>query len=330
MKNRKMFFIGLINTIAIIMIGTMGFSIIEKISILDAMWLTFASVLTIGYGDIVPKTTNGKLFAFLIIPLGISLITYSFSFLVGKFIESRFSDKIWRNKMKKKIDKLENHIIVSGYGRVGEKVVQNLKESKIDVVVIEKNIDKFEHEEPSFLYVEGDATDEHILIEAGIEKASGFITTLPDDAANLLATMSAKDINPNIHIVARAERFETERKLIRAGADRVINPSSLGGERMALTLLKPLTINYFESILHEDNKDFRFGEYKITKDSKVLFQTIAESDIRNKTGATIIAIHRNNELIGNPPPSEIFTLGDEVIVLGLNEQIDRLEEFLSK
>ncbi|MDF2946698.1 MAG: trkA-N domain protein [Bacillales bacterium] len=330
MRNRNLIIMGVINILLISLMGTIGFSIIEDIKWFDALWLTFASILTIGYGDIVPVTTEGRIFALTLVPLGIGVVTYFFSYLAARFIEKIFSKTSWRKRMNKKINSLKEHIIVSGYGRVGEKVVQNLLNNKINVVVIEKNITSFGHEEQPFLYVEGDATDEHTLLEAGIKNASGFITTLPDDAANLLATMSAKDINPSIHIVARAERPESERKLIRAGADRVINPSSLGGERMALTLLKPLTINYFETILHDDNKEFSFGEYKITPDSKVLNLTISESNIRKETGVTIIAIHRNGELIGSPAPSELLRLDDVVIVLGLTEDLSKLENYLLK
>ena len=225
---------------------------------------------------------------------------------------------------------MANHIIVCGFGRVGEQVVRELVKNGTPVVVIERNTDWLEEMDDSIPYVEGDATEGDVLIAAGIERAAGLIAALPPDANNVFIALTAKGINRDIQVVARAERPESEEKLRRAGADKVINPSFLGGRRMAMTILKPVTVDYVDTIFHDRTEQYAIEEVKIEPHSSSVHTSVGDQAVKTRFRVTIIAIQRQDAIIGNPPPDERFCAGDIVIVFGEKRASEAFEQAVNK
>lgn len=328
MRTSKPVFLSILAMGLAIGAGTIGFILSEHLSFFDALWLTVVTILTVGYGDTVPQTFYGKLFALLIIPIGISIVTYATGAVASMMMEGEFSKTVRRRKMRKKIDSLSNHIIVCGFGRVGEQVVRELLKNGTHVVVVEKNVERLEAD-GALLYIEGDATEDEVLVAAGIERAAGLVAALPADADNVFISLTAKGLNRNIQIVARAERPETEEKLRRAGADKVINPSFLSGRRMAMTILKPVSVDYVDTIFHDHEEEFALEEIRLSPHSPLANRLLRESEIRPRYGVTVVAIQRGNAIISNPSSDEVLQAGDLIIVFGKKEQLARFEEIAS-
>ncbi len=315
----------IIGLVVVTLFGAVGFHYFDHIPVFDAVWMTVISLLTVGYGDFVPKSTGAKLFALFIIPIGIGLVTYALGAFVAALIEGNLSKTMWRKRMDRSIKKLENHIIVCGLGRVGQQVVSALKQENVPIVIIDRNISGLENLHKDLLFVEGDSTEDKTLYEAGIERAHGLVATLPNDADNVFISLTAKGINPDIHIVARAERSETEEKLHRAGADKVINPSSIGGRRMAMSILKPISVDFVDTILHAEQEEYSVEEIMVQAGSPLVNRTLQENKVREQYGVTIVAIKRENRIISNPPANEKLLAGDLLIMFGTKIQLAQFE-----
>lgn len=330
MSSSRSIVASVIAMIVAIIAGTIGFMFSEQLTFFDALWLTVVTILTVGYGDTVPQTFYGKLFALIIIPIGISIVTYATGAVVSMMMEGEFSKTVRRRKMKKKIEAMTNHIIVCGFGRVGEQVVRELVKNGTAVVVIERNASWLEEMNDPIPYVEGDATEDDVLIAAGIERAAGLVAALPSDADNVFISLTAKGLNRDIQIVARAERPESEEKLRRAGADKVINPSFLSGRRMAMTMLKPVSVDYVDTIFHGHAEQYAIEEVTIEPHSSFVGTSVRDQAVRTRFHVTIIAIQRQNNMIGNPTPEERFFVGDVLIVFGEKRALESFEQAVNK
>ncbi|RSK29007.1 potassium channel protein [Bacillus sp. HMF5848] len=325
MRTYRHLLYSLLFMIGTLMIGTIGYQLTEHLSMFDALWLTTITMMTVGYGDVIPTTEAGKIFTLVMVPIGIGVVTYALGVLTAWFIEQGLSLEARRKRMLKEISKLENHYIVCGVGRVGEQVLQQLVAHRETVVCIESDEKQIDRLSDKIYILTGDATDDEILLKAGVKKAKGLVTTLPDDAQNVYVTLSAKGMAPDIQVVARAIKTETEEKLYRAGADKVINPSSNGGKQMALSILKPASVKYVDTIMLSHNTEFMIEEYKLPATSQLVNKSIRESNIRNRFGVTIVAIQRYNELINNPSANELLYENDLLIMFGTRQQLEKLE-----
>ncbi|WP_044747300.1 potassium channel family protein [Bacillus alveayuensis] len=307
--------------------GTIGFMIFESMTFFDAFWLTIITVLTVGYGDTIPVTFAGKVFALLIIPISIGIVTYVIGSITALIIEGELSLAVRRRKMEKEIEKLSGHIIVCGLGRVGEQVMQYLQDKQIPAVFIDQNeeiITQLTFKKGN--YVIGDATNDEILIKAGIKRASGLITTLPRDAENVFITLSAKELNPSLTIVTRAEKNESKDKLIKAGADKVITPHSISGKQMVLSILKPKSVDYVDMMLQVGKQEYGFEEIYLGSLSPIISKKIKEADIRKKYGITVIAVIKGDQFISNPSADVELETNDRLIVFGSSEQLQSFEQ----
>jgi K+ transport systems, NAD-binding component len=317
-------FLALIITL---ILGTSGLMLTEHFSMAQAFYLTVQTITTVGYGDIEVHTEAGHKFLVLLMMVGVAVMLYFAGLMMAFLIEGQLAGVYGRRKMNKKIEQLKDHIIVCGAGRVGRQVLNGLRKEEVDFVVIEQQEDLItELIEDGFLVINSDATQDETLKKAGIEKAKGLITALPEDSSNVFVTLTAKGLNPDIQVVARMDKLESEKKLLRAGADKVISPAVLGGWRMAMSILKPISMEYLDTVIHDHNIAMEMVELRVDQGSCLVGKTLSRSGIKQQTGAIVLAILRDDQVISNPDAEEMIGQGDLLIVLGLREQLRCLEE----
>ena len=313
--------------IAVIAAGTAGYILIEGWSVLDSLYMTVITIATVGFGEVHPLTTAGRIFTIFLIAGGVAGAGYTLARVVEFMIEGYFSD-IWGGRtMKKKIDQLSGHYIVCGFGRVGEQVAREFTRTGAEFVVLDNNPDvqKFLDAE-GVLYIQGDAADEDVLQAAGIERAKGLVSVVDSDADNVYVTLTARALRPDLFIIARSNSENSAYKLKRAGANRVVSPYSLGGRRIASMVIKPVVSDFLDTVMHGENLELQLSELKIGEGSPLGNQTVKEADIRKKSGAMVLSIYRQdgkfeNDLHGDTRIGE----GDRLIVIGTRDQLDKLE-----
>lgn len=305
--------------------GTVGYMLIEGWGVIDAFYMTVLSVSTTGFREVYPLSNSGKLLTVAIIIAGVLSIAY----LAGRAAQLLVERYILRRRgMDKQIRRLRNHYIVCGYGRMGRQVCTELEAERADYVVIEKDETMLEQLiSGGVLYVQGDATNDEALLRAGIEHAKGIITVVSSDPENVYTTLSAKTLNPNVFVVSRALQDETESKLRKAGADRVIKPYEHVGQRMAQLLLRPGIVEFMDTVAHEAGKDIKMEEIIISDESRLVGRSLLDSPIRDELNIIIVVIHRQDgELIYNPASTVELRAGDHMIAVGDRDNLRRLAE----
>ncbi|NBF41402.1 MAG: potassium channel protein [Spirochaetes bacterium] len=306
--------------------GTVGYMLIEGWGVVDAFYMTVLSVSTTGFREVHPLSNSGKLLTVAIIIAGVLSIAY----LAGRAAQLLIERYILRRRgMDRQIRRLRNHYIVCGYGRMGRHVCTELEAERANYVVIEKDealLDRLIS--GGVLYVQGDATNDEALLRAGIEHAKGLITVVSSDPENVYTTLSAKTLNPNVFVVSRALQDETESKLRKAGADRVIKPYEHVGQRMAQLLLRPGIVEFMDTVAHEAGKDIKMEEIIISDESQLVGHSLLDSPIRDELNIIIVVIHRQDgELIYNPSSIVELQAGDHMIAVGDRDNLKRLAEF---
>lgn len=327
MKTRGLKF-PILTLISIVIIGTIGFHFIEEESLLDSFYWTVVTIMTVGYGDITPSTELGKAFSIVLMAVGIGAILYTLTTIGRNIVEGR----IWRIFMKteknEEVKKLEDHLVICGYGDVGKTVTQELLLGNEDLVIVDTDKETLRKEASDLPYIIGDATKEEVLETARIEKAKGLFATLPSDSDNILLTLIAKDINPEIRIVTKAETTEGAKHLRRAGAESIVLPEREGGMRMARSFLHPEITSLYDHLLMGNIT--RAETVEVDPEGPLDRITIKESKIREEIGASIIAIKRDEELITNPGIDQEIKGGDTLILMGTLSQIKKLRKRLSQ
>ncbi|MGE5417274.1 MAG: potassium channel family protein [Acidobacteriota bacterium] len=311
----------------VVAIGISGLMLIEKWSFLDASWVTIVSLLTIGYGDLVPHSPAGRIFLLVLVTAGVGVVTYTLGTIFTNVVETQIARIMERTDMKDQIESLHNHIIVCGAGRVGASVTEVLVNEKVPFVMVDANeelINALVAE--GVLAFHGDATKDEVLIQAGIMRARGVISALSEDAYNVFVTLTVKALNPSLTVVARAERGETIEKLKRAGADKVIAPAQLGGQRMATAILKPVTVDLVDTLFTKSNIQVQLEELVITSDSPLCGRELRQIFVRDDSNIIVVAIIRLDEVIMNPTAREPVMEGDVLIVLGARSDLEKLEK----
>ncbi|MFC2134284.1 potassium channel family protein [Bacteroidota bacterium] len=317
---------GILSLVFIGVIGTIGYSLIEDMPIVDAMYMTVITISTTGYGEVKPLSESGRIFTIFLIITGVFAIAYS----GGKAAQFLIETQVFRRRrMSKKISELKNHYIVCGYGRMGVQICEGLLENNSPFIVIENNPDKIEKlEEKGFLYVAGDATNDETLLNAGIKKAKGVVAVIKTDADNVFTTLSAKEHNPKVYIVVRAIDEGTESKLIKAGANRVVKPYELGGNRMVQLLLRPGVIDFIDGVARNTQVDIGLEEIPLGAESKLIGLTLAGSPIRKELNIIIVAISRiDGKFIYNPTSTTKFAEGDKLIAIGEKKALAQLDKY---
>jgi voltage-gated potassium channel len=316
--------------ILLITVGTLGFHFVEKLSFIDSLYLTSSTITTVGYGDIHPQSNVGKIFSLFIMFGGIGIVLYTLTFIVNFIVEGELKNIYGGRKMEASLKKLKNHYIICGYGNVGERIAKRLQETKkFDIVVIEKNKQTCEKIKLTNIpYIEGDATDEKILTEAGITNAKGLVTSILDDAENVYIVITARSLNPNLHIVARGSSDKVKEKLYRIGANRVIMPDDIGARIMAESLTRPYIIDFMDSMTGEGDLNTEFISVKIDKDSRVKDQTIKETKLGETYGAFIMYVKRGEKYLNSPRADTKIEDGDVLTMRVPKEFEKELLEYL--
>ena len=319
--------LGAIGLTAVLAGGTLGFHMTEAHDLLTSLYFSVVTLTTVGYGDVIPQTLNGKLVAVMTILTGVVFI----GLLVGSFtemlVEGHIRQMLGRKKLERDIAALRNHFVVCGFGRIGSIVCREFLQGGVPFVVIELSEEAARQaDEEGYLYLIGDSTDDDVLTRAGILKARGLVTVLPSDAANVFVTMSARDLNRDLLIVARGEDTRTSRKLARAGASRVISPYEIGGLRMAHAILRPNVIDFIEAATRAGN-EINMEEIQVNEKSPLAGKSLQDSGIRQAYGLIIVAIRKpDGRMTFNPDSSAVIEKSDVLITMGPDPAQKRLAE----
>jgi len=312
-----------------ILIGVLGYSYLFGYSLVDGLYMTIITITTVGFSEVHPMTDGSKFFTIFLILTSISIYGYVVTVVSEYLSNSTLMEEIRMKKVLKKINSLNGHTVVCGYGRNGRQAAAKLKNFNKSCVVIEKSPELLkEIEEEGFLYIEGDATDDDSLIKAGIEKAENLITALPSDANNLYVVLSARQLNSKVTIVSRATNESTQSKLKIAGADNVIMPDKIGGDHMASLVVTPDLVEFVSRITLDGENSANLEEIAVEDLPKeYLLKSIRDLDLRRKTGCSVIGyVTGEGEYIINPPSDMVLTAKSNLILLGRPDQIAKIKE----
>jgi voltage-gated potassium channel len=311
---------------SVVSIGAAGYMFLEGWSFLDSIYMTIITLTTVGFREIHDLSPKGMVFTIILIIFGVGTVLYALSAGARTILEGELQEIFGRKRLEKRIKELNNHYVICGYGRMGRIICRELKGKGIKFVVIEKNSELVAGRE-NILIIEGDATNDEILREVGIERAKGLISVLPTDAENLYVVLSARELNPDLFIVARAGEEGSENKLLRAGANKVVSPYHIGGLRIAHTVLRPAVVDFIEFATKTGNIELQMEEVFIPENSKLVGLTLDQCGIGRELGVIIVAIKRaTGEMRFNPTFRSTIKSGDTLIALGEITKLKILED----
>ncbi|XOF33068.1 MAG: potassium channel family protein [Candidatus Electrothrix sp. YB6] len=315
----------------LVVVGPIGYMVFEGTGFLDGLYLTIITITTVGYGDIAPVTQPGRLFTVLLIFSGVGYVMYLFSQITEAMVEGGFQRFVEKRKMHKKMSRLHDHYIVCGFGRIGQEICSILRENSRPFVVIENEDEVVrEIDELGYIELQGDASDDDVLIEAGIKEARGLVAVVSTDADNLYITLTARGMNPDLFILTRSSGTPgVARKLERAGASKVISPYSIGARRMAQLIVRPTVVDFLDLAMQARELGLCMEELLITGQTSFIGKTLMQSGLRRKYDIIVVAIKRPDlPMIFNPGPDTKIQEDDILIVLGDSTQITALEKTL--
>ncbi|MGZ4710505.1 MAG: potassium channel family protein [Acidimicrobiales bacterium] len=308
--------------LVVLVVGTAGY-VILGFSVLDAAYQTVTTVSTVGFREVEPLSPAGQVFTMVLVLVGVGAALYAFSVLIETLIEGRLNELLGRRRMEQSLASMQGHVIICGWGRVGRSIAAEVAAAGRDLVVVELDRDKVaDVAAPS---VVGDATEDSVLRAAGIERAAALVAAGDGDADNSFITLSARALCPGLFIVARARSQESADKLMRAGADRVVNPQSIGGARMAAFVLRPHVAEFLDVVMRERSLEFRLEEVPVGVDSPIVGRTLRDSHLRDLTGALVLALRdADGTFQTNPSPDLEIRGGQVIIAIGTQAELDAL------
>ncbi|MGD9232215.1 MAG: potassium channel protein [Desulfobacterales bacterium] len=317
--------------ILVILLGVSGYMSIEDWDFLDALYMAVTTLTTVGYSEVHELSTLGRIFTIFFIIIGVVYFLYIAGAVVQFMVEGQIRTILGRRSLDKKIDRLKNHYIVCGYGRIGKTLCTMLKRKAVDLVVIEKDKDLIPvMVENKIFYISGDAGDEANLIKAGIRHAKGLIAVLATDTDNVFLVLTARQLNPDIYIMANASHNESKPKLIAAGANRVELPYDMGAVSMAQRIIRPTVTNFLNLAFAQKRKDIQMEEIPVSPSSELVNVMLKDSGIRQRFNLIIIAIKKSDDsMLFNPSFEAVIESGDTVIAVGEEENLKKLEKILN-
>jgi len=324
----KKIFIWVAIMVLLIAGATIGYMLILNLPFVDALYMTVITISTVGYREVADMNTLAKWFSIGFILVSVGMVGFLLS-TVFRFLSEGNINEAWRkNKMKKEIEKLDNHIIVCGAGETGLHVIKQLKRREVEFVVIENDADAIETlKEMDIMYILDDATKEEVLLDARVKEAKGLIACLAKDADNLFVVLTARELNAKMHIVARSHEERSDKKLRRAGANNTVSPDEIGGKKMAAMMLSPNVQFFVDNIIDTKNMSIDMEEVVIKEESDLIGKKLRDAKISEKAGLIVLAIRRENDVfIFNPRADEILRLEDKMIVVGSKDQIKALKK----
>lgn len=310
----------------ILALGTIGYTVIEEWSVFDSLYMTVITLSTVGYSEVHILSTAGRMLTIVLIFMGVGVAMALLTTLAKTIVSQQVHWIFERKGMKTKIANLNNHIIICGYSRLSKIALNELSSKKIPVVIVEQDEEKVsEAEQAGLLYIHGDATKDEVLIEAGVEKASKVVSILPKDSDNLYVVLTVKELNPEIHIISRAEDLVGEKRLLKAGASKIISPYRAGGQKIADGLLRPYVTEFLDLATSTSSGDLFIEEILIPENSPLISKTISNSEIREKTNIIIAAIiSKGGDMKYNPTASTEFSANDTLICMGYKQGFEDL------
>ena len=312
---------------AAIVFGTVGFHLIERWTLADSLYVTVQTLTTVGYGDIPPHTATGRAFAVVVMLIGVAGVALFVSTIVQSVVQSELISTFGQRRLSKKMSKLRDHYIICGSGRVGSHLVRDLQSANESFVVIENDQQRAaEFSQRGVNVIVGDATLEESLRNVGVEHARGLAACLPNDADNVYVVLTARDLNPNLRIVARAAEEQAEAKLLRAGANHVVAPTIIGGHRMAVALTKPAVSEFMDSITASE-LGLGFEQVEVDAASSLVGQALRSTAIRSELDVVIVSIRRQSgEIFFNPAGDATIESGDILIAIGRADSLSELNQ----
>jgi voltage-gated potassium channel len=331
MTSSKNFLIIVGLLISVIAGGTIGFEILEGWGFMDALYMTVITIATVGYQELHPLGESGRIFNMVLIFVGLGTTTYVAASVVQFMVEGRIRDIMGRRRLDRKIDRLNHHYIICGYGRIGRMLCQTLRQKPVRLVVIEKSPDLIPAlEKDEVLYIQGDATNEDVLKRACIERAQGLVAVLATDTDNVFLVLTARQLAPQLMIIARASREESMNKLRAAGANIVESPYELGALRLAQRIMRPAVTSFLEFAFSQSRKDIQLEQLVVSEASPLAHVSLKDSGIRQNYNLIIIAINKpDGAMLFNPSFESVIIPGDTVIAVGEVENLDKLEKVLN-
>ncbi len=314
----------------VISLGTAGFILIEGYPPFDAFYMTLTTITTVGYMEVHPLSNTGRIFNVFLILTGVSTAFLAIGMMTQTVIEMEMGEALARRRARRMIEKLKDHYIVCGYGRVGAGAAQELKSAGVPFVVVDRNQERVDEAiRGGMLAMTADSTRDETLRQAGVERAKGVVAALETDADNLYLVLSAKTLNPGIRIAARTSEEESEEKLRRVGADVVFTPYSITGHRLALALLRPGVFEFLRVTSRNIGLDVSIEELKVGEASELAGKTLRQLQVRRELGVIVLAIGKaSGQMLFNPPADAELAAGDTLIAMGERDNLSRLSALL--
>ncbi|HET9300314.1 MAG TPA: NAD-binding protein [Candidatus Polarisedimenticolaceae bacterium] len=317
---------GLLLLASMFVVGTLGYMRIEGASAADAFYMTGITLTTVGYREVFPLSRAGQVFTVLLATAGLGLLLFLLTEAARAVFAGELNAVFGRARRLRMLEKMTNHEIVCGWGRMGQAVVIELLRSGRPLVVIESNPEKVRRLVAAGLpVVDGDATSEEVLSAAGTARARGLVACLNDDAHNVYTVLTARSLNPKLFIVARAGEESAESRMLRAGADRVVNPYQLGGLRLAHMLAKPAVVDFLDVSLPAAGRSLELEQVRLEQGSALVGSTLGQSDLRRRWGVGVVAVRRGEQFFPNPDSDFRLEAEDELVVLGGRAGLENLE-----
>ena len=305
--------------------------ILEGWNLLDSLYMTIITITTVGFREVRPVSDGGKVFTIFIIFIGMGIIAYILGIVAQAMVDFQVRSIIGRRKLGLTIRSIKNHYIICGFGRIGKVIAHEMKANNVPMVVIDHDPDERQHLEGADIpYLNDDATSEEVLIEAGIERAKGLVSVVASDSDNLFITMTARGLNPDLYILVRADEEPTEKKLLRAGADKVTMPYLIGGKKMANFIIKPAVTDFLEFTMENKGIGLEMEELWVGEESRLDGTTLVDSEIRQEMDVIIVAVRKKDgEMKFNPSSQTRIEAGDTLISLGKSEDLKKLAAILT-